>query len=241
MVPTSPIRNPHPDNQQDAIHAPIAIIVAGGSGSRMQSALPKQFLLLDGKPVIMHTIAAFSTSDLKPAIILAIHPDYHNYWKNLCKDYRFDVPHTVVGGGETRFDSVKNALDTIKGDAVIAIHDAVRPFISNAIITNSFKTAIEKGSAITAIQSRDSVRQLSGSTSKALLRESIYLVQTPQTFRSDVIREAYKQPFLPEFTDDASVAEKSGHTITLIEGSTKNIKITFPEDLVIGSHYLTRD
>lgn len=219
-----------------------AIIVAGGTGSRMQSALPKQFIELCGEPVLMHTIRAFFESGAAPRIILALNNNYHGLWAGLCQQHNFTIPHTVIAGGETRFHSVKNALDTIIDDeyAVIAVHDAVRPLTSAEIINKSFRCAAQNGTAVTAVKSRDSVRQLSGSSSAYLDRERIYLVQTPQTFRSDVLKAAYGQPYNELFTDDASVVEKNGTAITIIEGSYSNIKITFPEDVIIAEALLSK-
>jgi 2-C-methyl-D-erythritol 4-phosphate cytidylyltransferase len=214
----------------------FAIIVAGGSGARMQSATPKQFLLLKGKPVLMHTIEAFYHSTIQPQIILALHPDFHVLWNQLCREHNFSVPHQLVNGGDTRFHSVKNGLDLIPDDtdALIAVHDAVRPLTSERIISESYKYAAEHGNAITAVKSRDSVRLLKNDISKSLLRDEIYLVQTPQTFQSFQIKKAYRQPYNEKFTDDASVVEETGITIHLIEGSYQNIKITFPEDIAIA-------
>jgi len=216
----------------------FAIIVAGGSGSRMRSAVPKQFLLLKGKPVLMHTIEAFHYSTIQPQIILVLNPDFHALWELLCSEHSFRVPHQLVNGGETRFHSVKNGLDLIPDDmvALIAVHDAVRPLTSERIISGSYKYAAEHGNAITAVKSRDSVRQLKNNVSKSLLRDEIYLVQTPQTFRSSQIKKAYLQPYNAKFTDDASVVEETGITIHLIEGSYQNIKITFPEDIAIAEY-----
>jgi 2-C-methyl-D-erythritol 4-phosphate cytidylyltransferase len=214
----------------------FAIIVAGGSGSRMQSAVPKQFLPLKGKPVLMHTIEAFYRSIVKPQIIVVLHPSYHADWAKLCADHLFDIPHQLADGGETRFHSVKNGLNGIPDDleALIAVHDAVRPLTSEAIISESYKHAWEYGNAVVAVKSRDSVRLLRNGSSESLLRDEVYLVQTPQTFRSSQIKAAYLQPYNQKFTDDASVAEEAGEKINLIEGSYQNIKITFPEDIAIA-------
>ncbi|MXV52205.1 2-C-methyl-D-erythritol 4-phosphate cytidylyltransferase [Pedobacter sp. HMF7647] len=208
-----------------------AIIVAGGSGNRMNSDVPKQFMLLDGKPIAMHTMQAFYESSFKPEIILVLPGTSHVYWTALCEQYEFKIPHQLANGGKTRFDSVKSALEKIVGDGIIAIHDAVRPLISTEIITKAYDTALKKGTAVTAVKSKDSVRQLVNGLSKALDREQIYLVQTPQVFRSNILSDAYKQPYDELFTDDASVVEKAGHRIELIEGDNQNIKITYPEDL----------
>jgi len=216
------------------------IIVGGGSGSRMQSDIPKQFMHLDGKPILMHTIEAFYNSDLKPEIILVLNIDFHTYWEGLCKDQDFNIPHKLVKGGLQRFNSVKNGINSIKGKSVIAIHDAVRPLASNELITASFLLAEERGNAVAAIRSKDSIRQHSGSLNKALNRDEIYLVQTPQTFTSEILSKAYNQDFRNEFTDDASVVERMGITINIIEGDSKNIKITFPEDIHLAEFYLSQ-
>lgn len=214
----------------------FAIIVAGGSGTRMQTAVPKQFLLLAGKPVLMHTLEAFHASAAKPEIILVLPADYHSYWKDLCTKYNFKVPHQLITGGETRFHSVKNGLDLIPDtyNAVIAVHDAVRPLISREIIENTYQYAAEHGNAVTAVKSRDSIRLMEGENSRSLVRDDVYLVQTPQTFQSAQIKKAYKQAYSIKFTDDASVVEETGVKINLFEGSHQNIKITFPEDIAIA-------
>jgi len=217
-----------------------AVIVAGGSGSRMQSSVPKQFLLLNGKPVLMHTVEAFYNSASKPQIIIVLPEAYQSYWEQLCRDHKFNVPHKLVNGGETRFHSVKNALDTIMGDidTLVAVHDAVRPLTGQDIINESYKTAARNGNAITAVKSRDSVRQLKNRVSTNLVRDEIYLVQTPQTFQTGQLKKAYGQPFNEAFTDDASVVEAAGFPIYLIEGSYRNIKITFPEDIAIAEKFI---
>lgn len=218
-----------------------AIIVAGGSGSRMQTAIPKQFLLLNGKPVLMHTMEMFNNSASKPHLILVLHTDYHGYWQQLCIDHNFNIPHQLIKGGEARFHSVKNGLDTITdADAIIAVHDAVRPLTPVSIIDHSYKYAAEHGNAITAVKSRDSVRQLIAGHSVSLLRDDIYLIQTPQTFSAHQIRKAYEQAYDIRFTDDASVVESLGIHINLTEGSYENIKITFPEDIAIAEAILNK-
>jgi 2-C-methyl-D-erythritol 4-phosphate cytidylyltransferase len=212
-----------------------AIIVAGGSGSRMQSALPKQFIELCGEPVLMHTIRAFYKSQSSPQIILALHGSYHDLWAQFCTKHNFTIPHKITTGGQTRFHSIKNAIATITDeDVLIAVHDAVRPLVSADIINEAYRCAAEKGTAVTAIKSRDSIRQINGDGSESLNRDNIYLVQTPQTFQSALLKKAYEQPYTDKFTDDASVVEQSGVAITLIEGDYSNIKITFPEDIIIA-------
>lgn len=206
----------------------------------MQSETPKQFMLLNSKPILMHTIEAFYYSDLKPDIIVVLNVDFHTYWEQLCKKYNFSIPHTLIKGGLQRFHSVKNGIRSIKGNAVVAIHDAVRPLASNEIICRSFREAEQTGNAVVAIKTRDSVRQKMGNSSIPLNRDEIYLVQTPQTFQFALLNKAYKQEYRNEFTDDASVVERTGVTINLIEGESKNLKITFPEDLSLAEFYLSQ-
>jgi len=208
-----------------------AIIVAGGSGTRMQAPLPKQFLLLNGKPVLMYTLEAFNNSSTHPQLIVVLPEAYHTYWQELCLEHNFVLQHELVIGGDTRYQSVKNALQQIPDESLVAIHDAVRPLVSQDIIDTCYHTAYEKGNAVTTVNSRDSVRQMSGITSRALTRADIYLVQTPQVFRSALLKNAYQQPFEDKFTDDASVAEHAGHVIHMVQGNYENLKITFPEDI----------
>jgi 2-C-methyl-D-erythritol 4-phosphate cytidylyltransferase len=215
-----------------------AIIVAGGSGSRMKSAIPKQFLLLNGRPMMMYTIEAFYHSQSRPQIIVVLHPDHHEYWLGLCMAHNFVIPHQLVCGGDTRFQSVKNGLGLIECAAVIAVHDAVRPLVDVRVIDESFEHAAQYGNAIVAVQSRDSIRQLKNNKSSALLRDEIYLVQTPQTFRSDILKKAYEQEYQSHFTDDAGVVELSGVDIHIVNGNHTNIKVTFPEDIAIAEMLL---
>lgn len=219
-----------------------AIIVAGGSGKRMNADLPKQFHLLLGKPVLMHTIEAFASSALAPKIILVLNADFHLYWKELCVQHNFFVPHILTAGGKERFDSVKNALAHIgSADSLVAVHDAVRPVISNELITRCFNEAELRGSVIPVTESRDSLRIIRESATQSLSRADILVVQTPQVFKSNILKEAYNQAFSPLFTDDASVVEKAGFHIFTTPGTPANIKITYPEDLAIASLYLKID
>lgn len=215
-----------------------AIIVAGGSGSRMKSETPKQFLLLNGLPVVMHTIRAFHQSAVKPEILLVLNPSFHSYWRQLCEKIDFNIPHTVISGGPQRFDSVKNALNTITGEGLIAVHDAVRPVVSDELISRCFKCAEEHGASIPVTSSRDSLRIKEGEATRAINRDSILNVQTPQVFQTKILTNSYDTRFSPDFTDDASVVEKAGYTIYTVEGDFKNIKITYPEDLEIASVFL---
>ena len=213
-----------------------AIIVAGGTGTRMQNAIPKQFLFLNGKAVLMHTIEAFWQSSFKPLIIVVLPYNYHEYWNTLCLKNNFNIPHLLITGGSTRFHSVQNALATIPetNRSLIAVQDAVRPLTSKQIIEDSYQIAAKLGNAITAVKSRDSVRSLSNGSSKSISRENVFLVQTPQTFQLSQIKKAYEQQPEPDFTDDATVVEKAGFQINIVEGSYTNIKITYPEDLCIA-------
>lgn len=200
----------------------------------MQTETPKQFLLLKNLPVLMHTLKAFAQSDSQPKILLVLNKDQQGYWKRLCGEFNFHVPHEVVDGGSERFYSVKNALDLISDDGYVAIHDAVRPLVSKELIDNCFRQATAVGNVIAAVQSSDSVRLLQNEKTTALTRSEIYLVQTPQTFGLSILKKAYKQEFTQHFTDDASVVEASGQEINIIEGDRNNIKITYPIDLELA-------
>lgn len=210
------------------------IIVAGGSGSRMRSDIPKQFMLLGGMPVLMHTIKAFYKFSSKIQIVLVLPEAEIPTWKTLCKKYSFIVPHIIQKGGSSRFQSVKNGLEKIENDGLVAVHDGVRPLVSQVVIKNSFETAANEGSAVTAVILKESIRFVEGKDSKAMDRRNFQLIQTPQTFKVALLKKSYDVEELEVFTDDASVVEASGHAITLIAGNFENIKITTPEDLVIA-------
>lgn len=217
----------------------FAVIVAGGSGTRMQTEIPKQFLLLNRKPVIMHTIAAFFTSPQKPELIIVLNGRHFGLWRDLCRKHNFTIEHQLVAGGNTRFHSVKEALHLIEENSIIAVHDAVRPLISTQIIDDAYKLALEKGNAVVAVTSKDSVRlQNPNGTSKSLNRTGVFLVQTPQTFQSKIIKKAYEQAYNEHFTDDASVVESSGVQINLLRGDPDNFKITFLTDLRLAEMIL---
>lgn len=213
-----------------------AIIVGGGSGKRMQNSVPKQFLLLKHKPVLMHTITAFASSSYLPEIIIVLHPSLHQYWEDLCLKYNFNTPHILIDGGEQRFHSVRNGLMAIKEDGIVAIHDAVRPLVSTRLIEKTYKTAENKGNAVTCIKPSDSVRKIKSATESTVIdRDELVLMQTPQTFEISELRKAYQQPYQAKFTDDASVVEEAGFKINLIEGERNNLKITYPEDLELAN------
>jgi 2-C-methyl-D-erythritol 4-phosphate cytidylyltransferase len=225
------------------------IIVAGGKGLRMSSDLPKQFILLNGRPVLMHTIEAFYRYDSAIHIVLVLPEDHKNYWENLCTDYEFSISHQVVAGGETRFHSVRNALlllekqlpsdelNLITGNRLIGVHDGVRPLVSKKLIDKVYEQADFQMGAYPAIAVTDSLRKLSNSkrNSTPVDRSKYFLVQTPQVFRSDVLFQAYKQEYKQEFTDDVSVVEAAGICRpVMVEGSRENQKITTPIDLVVA-------
>lgn len=210
------------------------IIVAGGKGLRMGSELPKQFIPIKGKPVLMHTIQSFYNFDPEIKIVLVLPVSHQSYWQELCSEYKFTIPHIIATGGETRFHSVKNGLAYVK-DGIVGIQDGVRPFASRELISNCFAEASKQKAVIPAIPSTDSLRELtSESTSKIIDRSKIVLVQTPQVFTVDLLKKAYEVEFNTSFTDDASVVEAMGEDITIVRGEESNIKITTPIDLKIG-------
>lgn len=215
------------------------VIVAGGKGLRMGSDLPKQFMPIAGKPVLMHTIERFYQWDRQAAIILVLPEEHQVYWKMLCQELKFDIPYRIANGGATRFQSVKNGLELVGEPGLIAVHDGVRPFVSVEVIKSCFARAAITGAAIPVVQVVDSMRELDADGKSAPVdRNRFVAVQTPQVFRSDILLEAYKCLFRPEFTDDASVVEAKGYTIYTVRGNWENIKITSPSDLLVAKAYL---
>lgn len=216
------------------------IIVAGGQGLRMGGDIPKQFLLLKGVPVLMHTINRFIKYNKDISLFLVLPQLQIDYWSELCNKYSFSVHHTIVEGGETRFHSVLNGLNAIKGEGITAVHDGVRPFVSVKTITACYEMAKKHGAAIPVTEPVESLRHISGNESHACLRDEYRLVQTPQVFNTKLLKLCYLQPWSPAFTDDASVVEAAGHHIKLVEGNRENIKITSPFDLLIGEALLNQ-
>ena len=222
------------------------IIVAGGKGLRMGSDIPKQFLPIGGKPVLMRTLERFREYSAELQIILVLPEAQQAYWHQLCEEYHFDVEYTLANGGQTRFHSVQNGLAKVPDDAqgVVGVHDGVRPFPSIEVIRNCYETARTAKAVIPVIPVVETVRQLIDSNSqlsiinyqlsKTVPRDQYRLVQTPQTFDIQLLKAANRQPYNDGFTDDASVVEAFGHKITLVEGNRENIKITTPYDLKIA-------
>ena len=216
------------------------IIVAGGSGSRMQSALPKQFLMLGGLPVVARTINTFAEA-LPSADIVVVLPEAHiPLWRNL--EARFDVaPHRCVAGGSERFHSVKCGIEALGRDVeYIAVHDGVRALVSKRLIIRTLLDAEKSGATIPVIEVADSFRRVAGAESHIVPRSELRAVQTPQIFSAELLRRAYEQPFDSSFTDDASVVEAMGHRISLVDGERSNLKLTTPEDLEWAEYYLSK-
>ena len=213
------------------------IIVAGGKGLRMGSDIPKQFLPIGGKPVLMRTLERFRAYSSALQIILVLPEAQQDYWRQLCEEYHFDVEHQIANGGQTRFHSVQNGLALVPDDAegVVGVHDGVRPFPSIEVIRNCYETARTAKAVIPVIPVVETVRHLlSNKKSVTVPRDEYRLVQTPQTFNIQLLKAANRQPYNDGFTDDASVVESYGHAITLVEGNRENIKITTPYDLKIA-------
>lgn len=217
-----------------------ALIVAGGSGTRMGAPIAKQYLPIGGKPVLMHTLEKFHAADPMIDLTLVLPENDFSFWKKLCEDHTFSIPHHLIPGGRSRFQSVKNGLDSISGfDGIVAIHDGVRPFVSREVILESFIQAEEKGSAIAVIPLKDSIRKLTDD-GRSVFQERQYfrLVQTPQTFDLSKIKKAFEVQELAQFTDDATVYEHQGWEVNLIAGNLENIKITTPEDMEYADYLI---
>lgn len=211
-----------------------AIIVAGGSGNRMNSNLPKQFMLLNNKPVLMHTIEKFHQFDASMQLIVVLPEKQFETWENLCNKYEFTIQHQLVAGGKERFESVKNGLDLIPENGIVFIHDGVRPLVSIETIQCCLNMTTEMGNAIPVLPVVESLRQIKFGHSRMADRKHFATIQTPQVFKTAEIKAAYALGFDPAFTDDSSVLERTGATIHLVEGNRENIKITHPIDLKIA-------
>ena len=217
----------------------FALIVAGGSGNRMNSNVPKQFLELLGRPVLMHTMEAFHRYDHAIKLILVLPETWISFWEDLCKKHNFNLEHQLISGGKVRFQSVQNGLREIYEDGIVFIHDGVRPLVSRETIHNCYEIAVKKGNSLPVIPVSESIREVNKNQSRAVDRSGYFLVQTPQTFRVALIQKAYKNADSDDYTDDASVLENMGESINLTEGNRENIKITFPEDILFAEAILS--
>ncbi len=214
------------------------IITAGGKGHRFSTEQPKQFVEIFDRPLLMHTFDTFSETGIIDHFVLVLPAEYIRLWDELCEKHQFKTDHIIKEGGPKRYHSVKSGLMAIPENALVAIHDAARPFVSQKIIRDGFDLALRKGNAVPVIAVEDSLREISGSLSKSVNRNLFKRVQTPQFFRSSLIKKAYKQPYNERFTDDATVQETLGEKIYLMEGDTENIKITHPADLAYAEYLL---
>lgn len=217
-----------------------AVVVAGGSGVRMGALVPKQFLEITGRPVIMHTLEAFQQFNQAIHLTLVLPSAHIGTWHELCRKHDFKVVHHVVAGGASRFQSVRNGLNSLDGDGLVAVHDGVRPLVSQAVIAESFRSAAEEGSGVASLPLKESIREIDRQSGGSVARDrSVFrVIQTPQTFRLDWLKQAYLQDEVPQFTDDASVVESAGFRITLIDGNEENIKITHPMDILVAEALL---
>ena len=210
------------------------IIVAGGKGLRMGGDIPKQFLPVCGKPVLMRTLEAFHAYDTSIHLILVLPVSQQVYWKQLCEEYQFDLMHEIADGGETRFHSVKNGLALVKEDGLVGVHDGVRPFVSQEVIARCYDEALSLKAVIPVVGVVETVRHLTEEGSETVPRDQYKLVQTPQVFDVALLRRAYEQTYTDMFTDDASVVEALGEKVYLVEGNRENIKLTTPFDLKLA-------
>ena len=215
------------------------IIVAGGQGVRMGADRPKQFLEIGGKPILRHTIERFQAFDPKTDFILVLPDAQKDWWRNYCRESGFLERYTMVSGGITRFHSVQNALAFVKDEGVVAVHDGVRPLLSAGLLERLYATAAEHPAVIPAVPVVESVRRVEGEGSAPVSRDGLVLVQTPQLFDAHLLKEAYRQPFSPAFTDDASVVEAAGGSVYIVTGDRINLKITTPDDLAYATALLS--
>lgn len=216
------------------------VIVAGGKGLRVGAAIPKQFLPLANKPMLMHTIEQFYRFDSAIQIVVVLHADYFILWSELCKEYNFGVDCELVVGGDTRFDSVKRGLEAVSGDRVVGIHDAARPLVTEKLIAQCYERAFEdQCGVIPVVDEKNSLRQVVRDKHQLLDREGVKIVQTPQVFPAHLIKKAYEVDYNPLFTDDATVAENDGVKVKLIEGEDANIKVTTMSDVKYASFLLS--
>ena len=217
----------------------FAIIVAGGSGTRMQAGVPKQFLLLEGRPILMYSMECLYRTGSEITVVLP--NGEHNHWQSLIKEYNFKVPHKIASGGTTRNRSVFNGLQTIDdNEALVAVHDAARPLLKPELVEKLFELALHRGNAIPVIPVRESLRRINSTKNKAVNRAEIFAVQTPQVFKVNLLKEAFAGNSDTTFTDEASLIESVGFTVFSVQGDRDNIKITFPEDIHVASILLKK-
>jgi len=215
-----------------------AIIVAGGSGTRLKSKLPKQYLEIGGKPILRHTLEKFLALPFKVELIIVVASDMKGYWKEYCEKNLFLDKYYLPSGGMTRFHSVANALKYVEDNSVVAVHDGVRPFVTTEFLEKMYEEGERTGAAIPAVSPADSVREVCDGDSYPLVRDNVRLIQTPQVFRSEILKASYKLPYTDKFTDDASVVEAAGFKVSLVDGLKYNIKITTPDDFKIAQTLL---
>ena len=218
----------------------IAIIVAGGTGQRMGSVVPKQFLEIEHKAILLHTIDQFVAAFADIEIVIVLPEVYINEGKKIIEKNKFKNTFDFVVGGESRFQSVKNGLSKVTTSSIVFVHDAVRCLLTPALVQRCYQQAVEKGSAIPAVSATDTIRLMEGEKHHLINREDVMLIQTPQTFQSEILLKAFEQNYQPSFTDEANVVEASGVPIFLVEGEFENIKITRPLDMAIANYILTK-
>jgi 2-C-methyl-D-erythritol 4-phosphate cytidylyltransferase len=216
------------------------ILVAGGNGTRMGTDLPKQFLELEEYPVLMWSILCFLEYDPEISVVVVLPESQINYWKELCHKFNFSYQHQVAKGGETRFHSVRNGIESLTETDLVAIHDGVRPLVSRQTIENCFRQAASSGAAIPALPVNETLRRGSLEQSLTVDRNIYFVVQTPQVFKYPLLKKSYLQVWDPSFTDDASVVEKHGYPVTMVPGNRENLKITHIEDLIIATAYIKK-
>ena len=217
-----------------------AIIVAGGTGQRMGATLPKQFLTIEGKSILLHTLSQFVTAFWDINFVIVLPADFIQEGQNLIASSGFNQHFQFVAGGDTRFQSVKNGLAQADSESIVFVHDAVRCLLTPDLIQRCFHQAVEKGSAIPAVSSTDTIRITEGTKHHIVDRTNVMMIQTPQTFNAALLKKAFEQDYQPAFTDEANVLEASGKEVYLIEGEYENIKITRPLDLAIAEYILAK-
>ena len=212
------------------------VIVAGGQGTRMSGTLPKQFITLAGKPILQHTLELFD--DNYYDIVLVMNPEFVDFWKDLVQQQSIAVKHKIIAGGSTRAESVKNGVMSLEKNSLVAVHDAVRPFVTSDLLEKLFVSASNTGSACPIIELKDTLREITAKSSMTVPRSNYRAVQTPQVFQTEKLQTAFSLPNFEEYTDEASLYQAAGNSVTLVKGEEQNIKITVPNDLLFAEAYL---